>query len=190
MCLDNVGERLVATEDIKCYKLLNCIKVPTEFALTCHGKKAKAIVHDMEFDVIISICNGNMYLCSDNRSLDGRECPEKFGKTYSWIVDPSTTSVICKRKELICDGYKTPYQNAIVRIGETYISELRCEYLEAACYIVREGLHSYANRSSYIHHRDVEVECIIPKGASYYVGTFRSDVSYASDKLVYSSVIL
>ena len=189
MCLSNVGEKLVATEDIKCYKVLNYAKVPTEFGLTCHGKKAKAIFGNQAYYVIISIYKNDIYLCSDNRLLNGEECPKKFGKTYSWIVDNATTSVLCKKNELLCDGYRTPYQSAIVRIGETYTSELKCEDRFGEGYEVYIGLHSYVNIPSIIiSHREVLVECIIPKGASYYVGKFVSD-SYASDTLTYVKLI-
>ena len=36
---------------------------------------------------------------------------------------------------------------------------------------------------------DIVVECVIPKGSKYYIGTFYDKISYASDTLTYVKII-
>lgn len=101
-------------------------------------------------------------------------------------------------------NYITPYRNSKVKVGETYTSRIYRDSYNR----IEEGLHSFAtitdcyDNSVYIHNLDyyangkrfpvkpVLVECIIPKGARYYNGTFdRKFASYASDTLIYNRIL-
>ena len=115
--------------------------------------------------------------------------------------------IVCYKYLCKLLGYKklfnTPYRNACVSMGETYTSEIEFGILltenidnksyEGSAWVgeIEKGLHSYGNfkhayqNANYSADRCV-VKCVIPKGSTYYVGTFDSDVlSYASDKLTY-----
>lgn len=87
------------------------------------------------------------------------------------------------------DVYKTSFQYAPVKIGETYSSKLEKD--DAGD--VSIGLHAYA----YLHDADSEadgyhetlVQCTIPKGSMFYIGRFGGMLAYASDTLRYDEVI-
>ena len=88
------------------------------------------------------------------------------------------------------DLFFTRFQDAEIKIGETYKSKLRKDFLISTA--VSVGLHSYKNIE------DCEaldtlyfvVKCVIPKGAKYYTGFFGEDcVSYASNKLTYVEIV-
>ena len=109
----------------------------------------------------------------------------------------------------------TPYQLMPVEIGKTYISKL-IEYDRAlgSGKGIDVGLHSFATiKSARIEINDwslyisvrangklfqrssdmIIIECVIPKGSSYYTGTFSIEKSehesYASDTLKYIKII-
>lgn len=95
------------------------------------------------------------------------------------------------------DIFSTAYQGAIVKIGETYTSELIVNIFKNT---VNVGLHSFENisdainlaqRWSTLHYK--VIKCIIPKGSSYYEGMFISSINnakaYASDTLKYIEVV-
>ena len=90
----------------------------------------------------------------------------------------------------------TPYRDCLVSLGNEYESELikpkNCKY-------VGTGLHSFKNIQDCLFDAVDEksscvVSCIIPKGAKYYSGIFRSRFnslqSYASDKIIYDSIVI
>lgn len=90
-------------------------------------------------------------------------------------------------KPILTTSYTTIYQNFPVKIGETYTSPL-----EKIGDTIGPGLHSYADVEKayiFIHKGEVMVKCIIPKGASYYKGTYDGSTSYASDTLTYVELI-
>lgn len=85
--------------------------------------------------------------------------------------------------------YRTPYRGTIVKMGETYESDL-----SRVCNDVDAGLHSFGKKKDAISDgrsecSDVVVKCIIPFGSRYYKGKFAGKVSFASDKLRYVGVI-
>lgn len=89
------------------------------------------------------------------------------------------------------------YRYMHYQIGEEYTSELKYftnEYpVEDAIAYVEEGLHSYSStaielvqffaQNSDYNGDIIVVECVVPKGAKYYVGTFGGYDSIASDRL-------
>lgn len=84
-------------------------------------------------------------------------------------------------------NYRSYFQLTDIEIGKTYIS---C--LNRVKNSIEEGLHSmghyYGVSLLRYYLADINssiVKCIIPKGSSYYVGEFYSNISYASDKLIY-----
>ena len=183
MCLENVGERLTAKRDIVCYKRLFheiTIAKNSEY----HGKDAVVLFRNKKVDVVISIYEHGIYFCSDY--MDGTDCPEKFGKKYSWVIDESIKDVWIDGESFVDPkGYKTPYQKSAVEIGETYDSELIESGKE-----VEIGLHSFKSKKAAKNDGDgVIVKCIIPKGAEYYIGYFDGETSYASTQLKYVEVV-
>lgn len=73
--------------------------------------------------------------------------------------------------------------------------DIEYEYITDYWREVEEGFHTLCSEKTTVyfaerrtgtfrgHHRYVVVECVIPKGASYYEGTWRGSAGYASDKL-------
>ena len=106
------------------------------------------------------------------------------------------------KKDIICykfvkanpedpEQFITPYMDMQIRLGELYESEIVVE-----ANWISYGLHSMASFEGIQHIgfslSDPEypiVECIIPKGATYYTGRFWGAKSYASNKLKYNRVI-
>lgn len=87
---------------------------------------------------------------------------------------------------------ETFYQYTPVKIGHTYVSELK---VLGGGEEVEKGLHSFVNlqdaaelainwnwECGYLN--IYIIECIIPKGSRYYTGDFYGD-GYASDKITY-----
>lgn len=86
-------------------------------------------------------------------------------------------------------GFLTSFRLSEIEIGLSYYAELNKIYDK-----VYEGLHSYASceiaKQRAIYWNEVLVKCIIPKGSTYYKGTFESlGDAYASDTLIYNEVI-
>lgn len=52
--------------------------------LECHGIKFTATKNGFSTEGVISIENGNAYLCTNN--MNGSSCKNKFGYTYSFVV--------------------------------------------------------------------------------------------------------
>ena len=187
MCLSRAGELLVAKEDLVCYKRLRPYRVLTQDLDKYHGKEAVAIVRGKEYNVTISIERDRLFLCSNNENLKGRRCVERFGYDYSWIYDSSVTSIKCDEEELVDDSkFKTPYQDAVVTIGETYTSALYKNYSGD----VHLGIHSFLRLEDAKNGGSgVFAECFIPKGAEYYKGLYDGAANYASKKLTYVKIL-
>jgi hypothetical protein len=92
------------------------------------------------------------------------------------------------------DGLVTAYQQTPVEIGKTYRSKLTKEIKNRFQPVITFGLHSFLNLSSAIkdaktydtpNQRHFVVECVIPKGSYYYIGTALGCISYASNKIIY-----
>ena len=116
----------------------------------------------------------------------------------------ASEDIPCYKVILMYDNYYiTPYREMRIEIGCTYESEL---YTSGALILKHSqyyaqidiGLHSFKNLKgatddlSFLPSNDYTVEivkCIIPKGATYYEGTFNNRESYASDKIKYELVI-
>jgi len=187
MCLSNTGRKLTATKDLVCYKRLVDTIILKEGFEQYHGKEATAIVGGEQLQIVISIHDGRLYLCSNNRCLNGRCCPNKFGLRYSWIVNEKVKSIKCDGEELIAMlAFKTPYQDAVVKIGQTYKSDLRKDEDDK----VSIGIHSFLNlEDAKCDGSGTFVECCIPKGARYYKGVYANAKNYASDTLIYVKII-
>ena len=112
----------------------------------------------------------------------------------------ATKDIICyKYLHNLEDKLYTPVFENEIKIGNTYESKLimRDEYDDKA---ITVGLHSYLNMKTIdnvtyckfvINHRDVIVECIIPKGSVYYTGYHSNKrcEGYASDTIVYKRIV-
>jgi len=186
MCLEKAGEKLVATEDIVCYKRILIGHLPINELLPFHGKKAKAVVYNYEYDVVISVHDGQLFLCSNDSDINGLECPERFGHRYSWQFDNTVSDLTCEDTSLINNkNFITPYQRAEVALGNTYKSKLIKERYDK----VHEGLHSFKHASSARENGDGRVvRCVIPKGSEYYEGLFGGE-GYASNTIKYVEII-
>ena len=87
------------------------------------------------------------------------------------------------------NGLMTPFQSAKVKIGGRYKSKLI-----NSNNTIEIGLHSFVNSFDcefyQIGLKNSEVvECIIPKGSKYYIGTFKGYASYASSEIIYESIV-
>jgi len=96
-------------------------------------------------------------------------------------------------KHLIDDGlgnYRTSFYYAEVQMGNIYTSSLVLDEDGEVNY----GLHSYANEETAIEEAvcywETVVQCTIPKGSTFYKGTFGSREAYASDTLIYNHEII
>jgi len=94
--------------------------------------------------------------------------------------------------------YRTSYRHFPVEIGKLYKSGIRKN--KRWLFIINKALHSFKLLTNckndaweeYGYNGDKEyviVECIIPKGAVYYIGKFSNAPCYASNKLKYIKVI-
>lgn len=188
MCLQLASKTVKskkATKDIVCYKRLR-LEEKIDLTKYINGASFKGIIKGIECEGHINIEIGRMYFCTDNDELDGSDCYCKRGHLYSWVYDYRVTE-INGEKPILTTLYTTIYQNFLVKIGETYTSPL-----EKIGDTIGPGLHSYADVEKayiFIHKGEVMVKCIIPKGASYYKGTYEGGTSYASDTLTYVELI-
>lgn len=84
------------------------------------------------------------------------------------------------------DRLCTYYRDVPIKLGKQYRSKLVYDYGE-----VEIGLHSLSSKEEArrLFNHAIVVKCIIPKGSRYYVGTFGSSRSYASNKIKYLEII-
>lgn len=185
MCLDlNENTKLkIATKDIICYKR---IKLFPTTSLTnwnlYHGKEFTGDIAGIKCSgVINSAPNCLTYFNTDNSRLGEH------------VLDYLVNSIIVDGKELVYSALHTPYQRTRIEIGNTYYSQLIREVSgseQYKWYEVKIGLHSFKYKKAAINDGEgLIVKCIIPKGATYYVGEFGNDISYASDTLKYVEII-
>jgi hypothetical protein len=192
-----------AKKDIAVYKMLKenkdfLIKVDKLKELK-HGDSFKGIINKTECEGKVSINdNKEIYFCTNEEKLNGNRTSDRFGYKYSWIKDTNLISKIIVNDEIIFEkiyitvGYKTPYQETEIKIGETYISKLIKNNDR-----VEEGLHSFATLKDAkaltiivsCRYNYVIAKCVIPKGSRYYKGKFDTYTSYASDTLSYVEII-
>ncbi len=123
-----------------------------------------------------------------------------IGKNQKAVVAKSniTCYKVVKDVNYAQDRFYTLYQSAIVYLGSTYTSILRKSYYSYHDDI-EEGLHSLTNlkdarklvKLEKCYGNKTIVRCTIPKGSSYYRGTFADEKlkSYASDCVVYNEII-
>jgi len=177
----------IAKEDVVCYKRIIPGTKRTWIGLT-DGQPFKGTIKGLFCEGHVSIENGFIYFCTDERYLDGDKCSHRKGHFYSWVDDDTVTEIEGATLEI--NKWQTPYQHTVITIGKTYSSKLLKWKNE-----VDKGLHSFATLKA--ARKDGEgkyvkgkyVKCIIPKGSRYYEGTFRSDVSYASTLLKYVEIV-
>lgn len=101
------------------------------------------------------------------------------------------------------EKFVSPFQEFEYELDKEYETKMTVElsgdiegeYITDYWREVEEGFHTIASEKTTVyfaerrtatfrgHHRYVVVECVIPKGASYYEGTWRGSAGYASDKL-------
>ena len=174
-----------ATKDIVCYKMLNvCEKL--DITKYPDGTAFKGVIKGIKCKGHLTVEYGKLYFCTNDSALDGSDCDDKKGYKYSWVFDYRVTEINGEAPVFIT-VYQTIYQDFTVKIGETYTSSL-----EKNNDTVHMGLHSYANIRDTQHSRlgdEVIAKCVIPKGASYYKGTYGACISYASDTLTYVELI-
>lgn len=198
MCLNIPKNAVVqiAKENIIVYKRLHIRKKLTYCGLKS-GDKVQIINYYTEDELVDAIISINkerrIFFCTNDSRLNGLICNNKYGYSYSWILDSNIKKVIkdgVTLKKRIKQYYITPYQDFKVSMRKTYTSLLIREKgsLEDRINI---GLHSFR------HKEDAQkdaleghiVQCTIPKGSKYYLGKFMDMDSYASDKLRYDKNI-
>ena len=118
--------------------------------------------------------------------------------------DITVWKYLIKRNE----GYVTPYQRAKIKIGKIYKSSIEKKermgvgedgWMRGWVEIINKALHSFLNKEDAKEHYldiwggrgewSVIVKCKIPKGATYYKGTFDDLESIASNKLKYVEIV-
>lgn len=197
MCLNNPGEKLLATEDITVYKRLE-ITYPEDIhkillSKINHGDGFSATIGKKLATGKITIENNKIYFCTNSKEHDGNNCKNKQEYNYSWAFDNNVSI-----KSLEINGiplnidyfYQTPYQHFPVELGKTYYSELGINRFEGT---IEEGIHSYSNINDALsssNHDEIVVTCIVPKGSYYYIGRFSSRPSIASDTIIYSNIFV
>ena len=188
MCLQLSSEKTKlskATKDIVCYKRLDVYK-KLDITKYPDGTAFKGVINGIKCKGHLTVENENLYFCTNDSALAGSDCDDKKGHRYSWVFDYRVTEINGEAPVLIT-VYQTVYQGFNIKIGETYTSSL-----EKKDDTVHMGLHSYANIRDTQHSilgDEVIAKCIIPKGASYYKGTYNACISYASDTLTYVELI-
>jgi hypothetical protein len=112
--------------------------------------------------------------------------------------------------------YYAPYQSFTYELGVTYFTNISVSYncntfgLSFFRYIfykffndfldvkgVNQGFHSFVNLKNAIEERNSDIdykrlvigECIIPKGAKYYKGTYLSYDGYVSDSIKINKIV-
>lgn len=102
------------------------------------------------------------------------------------------------KKDIVCYKYLyqeqnelyTPFQHCLVKIGETYFSDIERRFLNRN---IQKGLHSLVNLQDIIvetfGNNLIIVQCIIPKGSIYYKGKWSGIDSYVSNFLKYIEII-
>lgn len=191
MCLDIKRNTVIKTanKNIICYKALKNKKVPVLTNLNS-GDEFSGFIKNIHCTGHISIVDNTLFLCTDDDRIDGDYCSEKYGHNFSWSFDKNVGVININNELLKLNNVLiTPYRNFSIEIGNTYESELSGNECE-----IHRGLHSFANleEAKKCFQNDLEVifiECIIPKGSSYYKGTFDHSISYASNKLTYTKPI-
>jgi hypothetical protein len=109
------------------------------------------------------------------------------------------------KRDIVCyklvvrgnDGIVTYYQHSPICIGDTYHSEI--EY-SAEFHVIEKALHSFRKKEDAVKRMKCDtylvptvIECIIPKGSTYYTGKYISAIgwldSYASDCIKYIKIL-
>lgn len=189
MCLSYIGEQLTANEDIVCYKWVNAKFAIDPVVNKLHGHKFTGVIKSFHISGVISINDDTVFLCTNNAKFNGRAANDRMGYAYSWAFDSNVRSLLIDGREYIkLMVMRTPYMDMPVKFNQLYTSELdvRTGFHGAE---VEKGLHSFADAASadydMIPSNENIVQCVIPKGSKYYVGSFRGKLSYASDQLMY-----
>jgi len=200
MCLNSATGPFIADMDIPVLKVVGAIKAISEELLNKAGLKlntpypVRISGHSelpTETEGILVLKGTDMFILTNDVNLDGTfyKALKGSGYKYSWGYDSSVIHI--NNINLDIDSliavinYRTPYRDSVVEIGETYTSNL-CYYNDGST--VEEGLHSYKITESNVKTAGVLVECIIPKGATYYTGYFNGRSAYASNTLTYVKI--
>lgn len=189
MCLSDISKKMIASKDIVVKKqLVKCAIVKPSKKL--HGKPFTATIlnYNKKYFVSghISIDDNRIFLCSDHEKADGLCIKDKHGHTFSWLLNSTVLHLTIDGKKCPT-GYKTPYLQVNISLGETYTSPIIVtEYQN-----IDVGLHSYLMEAVVnCAENGIIVKCIIPKGSEYYVGTFDGQRSLVSNCLRYTHEIL
>lgn len=189
MCLDLNKDAVLQTadEDIIVYKLLKknlIVSLPEGL----HGSPFSGVIRDMYCEGFISFYKGRYFFCTDEKKLDGITCNERFDKNFSWGIDENVMSIILEGITYTQrPGFMTYFRDFPVEIGETYYAELNRDTPHS----VEEGLHSFDSIESARKEDNIVyvAKCCIPKGSSFYLGTFNGFPSYASSALKYLEIV-
>jgi hypothetical protein len=200
MCLQNVGEKKIASKDIVVYKLVK--KLDHKIDLNANGKPFTGIIKGHKVSGVISIEN-DIYFCTDEEELNGQRNRYKYGYKYSWILDHHVNmkSIEVEGRRFFGKGFTlvTMYREVVIELGEIYTSNLEVLLPSQESYRrtkdIEIGLHSYVNKLTALYYSKAYlnlymVKCIIPKGSTYYEGTFNDYPSIASDTLRYGKRLI
>lgn len=185
MCLNKISKKKIANKDIVCYKRLEYIGSLKDIIIgELDNKPFTAIINGCKCDGIISIYNGEVYLCQNE--LNGMPPCDTKGFRFGWRFDQHVKSLIIDGEEIITLVYVTPYQKADVKLGDTYTSDIMVHDDDT----ISKGLHSYTSwqyAKHFAYPNEVLAKCIIPKKSYYYTGD--DGRAYASNALKYIGII-
>jgi len=106
------------------------------------------------------------------------------------VTDCHSSVIKINLKTLSSVRFKTPYREEPIHLDKkplmtTSLDKSRLRFNE-----IKQGLHSYSNKRVALQSSrtwEVVVQCIIPKGASYYYNSWRKE--YVSNQLQYTKKI-
>ena len=178
MCATKCEGPFKAKEDIICYKDVTPLERDS-----LNGRKFTAKLHGKTIEGVISYEGGSIFLCQNTNN--GCDCSNKHGYQYSWFLDASVTELVIEDFEPT--KFITPYRLCKVELGHLYRSRVKPNTHPGGPITIDVGLHSFVSpfRSGAF---SVSVECIIPKGSTYYKGLFGVHPCYVSTRLKYIKV--
>lgn len=201
MCLQLINPPIkhIADEDVICYKyILSSVSFHGD-RKSLDGKEFNGVINGIRCNGVISIdfkeTGDDIYFCTNNAKLCGTYTYKKFGYRYSYILDTAVEeiSVVGAVNGKFVKQIITPFQGAIVEVGNTYESELRVDvYYDN--YEINKGLHSFEFLNDcQFYSKDAcnkhVVKCVIPKGSEFYKGSFSGYSGYASNKITYVEIV-
>ena len=194
MCLDlkfRITFPRIALKPKVVYKSLKFNKdCRTQTKVLKHGDYLQAIINGQTYEgrISVDLYNGIKFFCTNDKNLDGMKTIDKLGFQYSLALGYDIEALRINDVDIFyppTPKYLTPYQDMLVKMGNTYKSKLSKKGAS-----IEEGIHSLASqRDAKSLGYDCVAKCIIPKWSIYYKGLYRCAPAYASNVLTYIEIV-